>query len=524
MAAIEVMEQDRIELTRLKLQARLDASKTQTERNRLGQYATPSELAMQIMNKAKELLPAGKTIRFLDPAIGTGAFYSALLRTFPIHQLESAIGYEIDPHYAHDAKRIWSKTPLDIRVTDFTRAVPDTAKANLVICNPPYVRHHHLSKENKSYLQRTVSEMTGITMSGLAGLYCYFLCLTHIWMEEGAVAGWLIPSEFMDVNYGRKVKEYLLKNVTLLQIHRFDPNDVQFGDAYVSSAVVWFKKSAPSENHPVLFTYGGPLTKPYITKHIQLEILRREAKWTRLPVTTESKRNSRLKLSDLFTIKRGLATGSNDYFIMSAEEAANRSIPEQFLQPILPSPRYLSVDEVKANSQGIPLIDRPLFILSCDMSEAEIRNSHPALWEYLQIGIHKGVSKRYLCQHRSPWYTQEDRPAAPILCTYMGRSDSANDSPFRFILNHSKATAANAYLMLYPNSLLLRSIAGRQEQLRALWLALRQIKPGDLIGEGRVYGGGLYKVEPKELSNTPADSILTALPELLHAQQPALPF
>ena len=45
----------------------------------------------------------------------------------------------------------------------------------------------------------------------------------------------------MDVNYGKAVKHYLLSRVTLLHIHRFDPNDVQFADALVSSAVVWFR-------------------------------------------------------------------------------------------------------------------------------------------------------------------------------------------------------------------------------------------------------------------------------------------
>jgi adenine-specific DNA-methyltransferase len=34
----------------------------------------------------------------------------------------------------------------------------------------------------------------------------------------------LIPSEFMDVKYGGPLKQYLLDKVTLLRIHRFDPN------------------------------------------------------------------------------------------------------------------------------------------------------------------------------------------------------------------------------------------------------------------------------------------------------------
>ena len=32
-------------------------------------------------------------------------------------------------------------------------------------------------------------------ISGLAGLYCYFLLLCHDWMEDQGLAIWLIPSE-----------------------------------------------------------------------------------------------------------------------------------------------------------------------------------------------------------------------------------------------------------------------------------------------------------------------------------------
>ena len=43
---------DSIEKQRLALQAELDAEKTQAERNRLGQFATPSALAVDILNYA----------------------------------------------------------------------------------------------------------------------------------------------------------------------------------------------------------------------------------------------------------------------------------------------------------------------------------------------------------------------------------------------------------------------------------------------------------------------------------------
>jgi adenine-specific DNA-methyltransferase len=37
---------------------------------------------------------------------------------------------------------------------------------------------------------------------------------------------------------------------------------------------------------------------------------------------------------------------------------------------------------------------------------------------------------------------------------------------------------------------------------------LQRITPAQLVSEGRVYGGGLHKVEPKELAQIPARTVL----------------
>jgi hypothetical protein len=50
------------------------------------------------------------------------------------------------------------------------------------------------------------------------------------------------------------------------------------------------------------------------------------------------------------------------------------------------------------------------------------------------------------------------------------------------------------------------------EITRAIWEALSSITSESLIGHGRTYGGGLHKLEPKELGGLPADVILNALP------------
>ena len=502
---------DSLEKQRLTLQSQLEAAKTQAERNRLGQFATPPTLAFDILKYASRFFSKREAIHFLDPAIGSGAFYSALRNVFPQEQLVEALGFEIDPDYAKAAKRLWGNSRLIIKHADFTNEEP-MPRFNLLICNPPYVRHHHLQSSDKARLQFHTTQTSGMKLSGLAGLYCYFLGLSRAWMAEDGLAGWLIPSEFMDVNYGRSVKHYLLNNVTLLHIHRFDPKGSQFSDALVSSAVVWFRKSVPPEGHVVTFTFGGTLLNPKLVRTVPVEALAHESKWSRFPMEDIRPNHSIPTMSDFFQIKRGIATGNNKYFILKAEDIAARSLPFEMFQPILPSPRYIQDDEINVNADGLPLLQCQLFVLDSHLSEAQIKERFPALFKYLQEGKARGVPDRYICRNRTPWYAQENRSPAPIVCTYLGRSDSKRGRPFRFILNKSKATVANVYLAMYPKPVLASRIKAEPMLIRRIWEILNKMTPGQLLGEGRVYGGGLHKLEPHELGRVDATAISQLIP------------
>jgi adenine-specific DNA-methyltransferase len=502
-----------IETRRLDLQEELDASKTQRERNRMGQFATPTLLASDILAYARTLLPANEPIRFLDPAFGTGSFYAALLRHFPAKRIRGAMGIEIDPHYGRPARRFWRDHPLEIKLGDFTALKSPADAFNLLICNPPYVRHHHIGTEQKQRLQTMAAASCGVRIAGLAGLYCYFLGLAHAWLANDGVAGWLIPSEFMDVNYGGPVKRYLLNHVELLRVHRFDPNEVQFDDALVSSAVVWFRKHQPSLKHEVEFSFGGTLAAPKHLRCIAATALQHATKWTSLATAGLKAEKLGPRLSDFFSVKRGLATGDNSFFILSREEIERHSLPLQFFTPILPGPRHLPTDVIEANEDGTPKLERLRFLLDCNLREDEIQQLHPALWDYLQTGKPQ-VAKTYLCSRRRPWYAQEKRPAAPFICTYMGRGLAKRTKPFRFILNRSRATAANVYLLLYPKPPLAKALVDDPDLSDRIWKFLNSISPEALLSEGRVYGGGLYKMEPKELANVPADTIAALFPTL----------
>ena len=184
---------------------------------------------------------------------------------------------------------------------------------------------------------------TGLRLSGLAGLYCYFILSAHAWMADNGLAVWLIPSEFMDVNYGDQIKRYLTDQVTLLHIHRFCPSDVQFGDALVSSAIVVFENRKPQHDHKATFSFGGTLTNPAQSKTVVLDELRDTKKWTSLPHRAgvgNGRATKGVVLGDLFAVKRGIATGDNSFFIVPKKECRHLGIPlacaSDIAQPSVP--------------------------------------------------------------------------------------------------------------------------------------------------------------------------------------------
>jgi hypothetical protein len=498
-----------IEERRLKEQGRLDALKTAAERNRWGQFATPPELALSIARYACGLI-GDAPVRFLDPAVGTGSFYSALCHVSPPQSIAAAAGIELDPLFAKTVAALWGARGLKITKGDFTRHHPPEQRFNLVLTNPPYVRHHHLSSGDKDRLRAKLGQSLHLEISGLAGLYCYFLLLCHDWMEDGALAVWLIPSEFMDVNYGATVRRYLTERVTLLRIHRFCPTDVQFADALVSSAVVIFRKAPPPADHAVCFSFAGSIERPKSEALVPLDMLRRSRKWTQFPASTAVEDTGELTLGDIFSIKRGLATGANDFFILTEADIKNWRIPCPFVKPILPGPRYLTEDVVGAMHGGLPRVSPQLYLLDCNEPEEKIEATWPRFYEYLQQGKEQNIHGSYLASRRAPWYSQEQRPPAPFLCTYMGRSRNGKH-PFRFIWNRSQATAHNVYLMLYPKGPLRHALNKCPGLEARVFEALQRITPAQVLSEGRVYGGGLHKVEPNELAQIPARVVLDAI-------------
>jgi hypothetical protein len=267
--------------------------------------------------------------------------------------------------------------------------------------------------------------------------------------------------------------------------------------------------------HKPLFYFSG-VYPPTNESLIDVAFDGFEQKWTLRParkVDVDATAETRC-IGDLFQIRRGIATGNNEFFLVNNETIRTFSIPPKFLLPILPSPRYLKTSTVERLDNGEPALSPATYLLCCDQPPDVVQNEFPGLWRYLQVGMEREIDKGYLCANRDVWYYQEKRAPAPILITYMGRQREETSSPVRFILNYSNAVATNVYLNLYPKPYLAALLRDDSSRLVELYQLLQKISVASIISGGREYGGGLHKVEPKEL----AAIELTPLPQWLGNQ------
>lgn len=478
------------------LQTTLDSNKNPRERNKLGQFSTPYHLARQIC-EYMIALTGNKIESFLEPSIGTGVFYSALSE---IADIRRAVGYEIDSYYFNPTKELWHNYGIELINQDFLEVNPNE-KFSLIIANPPYSRHHHISPDTKTKLSERLKKLYNVNLSGLAGMHIYFAMLSTQWLNDGGYSCWLIPTEFLTVNYGIEFKKFLLNHVDLISIHSYDNSDVQFNDALVSSTILVFRKSKNKSRY-VTFSWGADINKPYQTVKINKSELNPNDKWNKEFLLHKNKyHDSNITIGSFFNIKRGVATGDNSFFIINNDIRLKYDIPKTVLTPLIPPPRKLRTTiytEEDLSSDG-------LYLITCHESLDVIKEKYEGLYNYIEKGLRDGVNLRANCKNRNPWYGLEKRTTPPILVSYMGRNNNGLNLPIKFILNQTNVIATNSYLCLYIKDEYKYNL--NDETYKAIWNTLTSIPKEVLIAHGRMYGGGLLKWEPKELASIPCPDL-----------------
>jgi adenine-specific DNA-methyltransferase len=462
-------------------------------------FLTPPEVAYDMAAAVVPMLPAGRDVVFGDPAVGPGIFFAAMRQLVELPP-GSSTGVEINPARAEATARRWGRAGLRVVVGDFLTQLPSGKLWTAMLANPPYVRHQHIDRP-LGWLRRALESRVGIQVDGRSDLYVYFVLSAHDWLAPNGVASWLLPAEFIATGYGRALRDYFTSKVQIRRLHIYDGDSPLFDNARISSAIVIYEMTPAVAERPVEISHGGTIQNPTDSRIESTQRLRESAKWT-WAALAGSQVIPEHTLGEFFTIKRGIATGANSYFVLDDAKVDQLDIPRKWIRPLLPRARTLSSTVVLGDESGDPLVEGRRWLIDTDAPLDEIQATSPRLAEYLKL-IEREVGTRTLVRQRRPIYKQETRGVSPFFFLYMAKADL--DGTRRFIWNRSEAVVLNNYLGLVPNRALLDRVGDDSEAFARVHTALGRISADEFQRNGRTYVSGLLKLEPRELAQVAFD-------------------
>ncbi len=450
------------------------ALRTPRQRRRLGATYTPAPIIGAMVAWAHG---AAAPVRVVDPGAGSGRFVREAARVFPGARL---IAVDVDPLAALMCRANFAVLGLadraEVRLGDYRRLrLPAVAGPTLFVGNPPYVRHHDVDPRWKRWLADT-AQRRGFRASRLAGLHVHFFLATLQRARPGDVGAFITAGEWLDVNYGRLVRELLVGPLGLIRLDLLDPRARAFDDAQTTAAIACFRVGSAA---PTVRVRGvdrpeclGALTGG---RSVRRDELGAASRWS--VVGRRRDRTDRVELGELCRVHRGQVTGANAVWIAGPDTPP---LPVALLHPTITRARELfAAGAVLASADHL----RRVVDLPADL-DAVNADTRAAIDRFLAWARAAGAHQRYIARHRAPWWSVRLRAPAPILATYMARRPPA------FVRNLAGARHINIAHGLYPREPM---SAARLDALA------RYLSSSVSTDDGRTYAGGLTKFEPREM-------------------------
>lgn len=459
-----------------------------------GQFWTPDWVAEAMV----AYVVSGGCEEVFDPAVGAGVFFKAA-RTISRETGRDfgLAGTEVDPQALEQAKGsgLSDEDLSGVVLADFVLS-PPRKTLHAVVCNPPYIRHHRLSKEVKGRLRRLCLDVTGTVLDGRAGYHVYFLLRALHLLAEGGRLAFIMPADTCEGIFSAKLWNWIAGNYRLDAVVTFTPDASPFPGVDTNAVIFFIRNSRPSEQF-FWARCGEAHTdqlKTWVATGFReagagLSVCRRnlsEGLSTGLSRPPAGAEPADPVLGEFAKVMRGIATGANEFFFLTTERARELRLPAEYLLPAIGRTRNVSGDVLDSESlEALDAAGKPTLLFSPDGTPIE--SFPPAMREYLRQGEKLGLPERSLIATRRPWYKMERRAAPPFLFAYLGRRNA------RFIRNLAGAIPLTGFLCVYP-------LRNDPTFINQLWGILKHpdtVKNLSLVGKS--YGSGAIKVEPRSL-------------------------
>jgi adenine-specific DNA methylase len=376
---------------------------------------------------------------------------------------------------------------------------------DILIGNPPYVSLHNMAskqKESASLLQNC----QGITVDKRASLWAYFLVHGLTFLNEGGRLCLVLPGSLIQTDYGKKLLHQLSAHFTRI--------------AVLSIAERYFRRVGADESTEILLCEGwrkgaakngievasvndtnackekiaewqkGSWSGPQLNGQAASHLINSSGDKI---LKTWSKRSSVKDLSSFVTIRIGVVTGANKFFILSEKSSKELGLPTKALKFILTKAKLSKGLFLKpSDSRRTKRQGQRCLLINTSKAPGDKR-----LLKYLNTFPKSKIKKNKTFEKQKIWHRPILGKIPDGFLTYMN-----HHSP-RLFLNGISANSTNTIHRIY-----FKKGSSRLQRLLVAIAFNSTLSQLSAELEGRVYGSGVLKHEPSEAKN-----ILLVIPQ-----------
>jgi len=335
---------------------------------------------------------------------------------------------------------------------------------NAVVGNPPYTRQEEISEispDDAAYKESLIENSLYFhgkkiaTISKRAGIHAYFFVHGTKFLAEGGYFGFIVSNSWLDVDYGKGLQEFFLKNYKIIAIIE-SKVERWFEQADINTCIVILQKCSSNQerdDHLARFVYlkrplrdfippAQDLWEKQLDRLNQIDKLKRTilahndfyenkelrilskcqrdlweegydlereeyvgAKWGKYLRAPEifhkcinSERVIQIKNCKNIRVKRGLRPGDTAYFYLSDNEIQKHNLESEYTSPILRSPQNLP-KKIFINDDYLSFR-----VLDVQISKDQLKDKAKNIFKYIERGEKKEINKKNI-HSINYWYS-----------------------------------------------------------------------------------------------------------------------
>ncbi len=446
-----------------------------------GVYHTPNELARFI---ASISIKKANT-RTLDPCYGEGSLLLAAqerMKNLGCNKIsENVFGFDIihPPPAILDHLSLAVESGNLVQRDFFCQNRDDVKNFDLVLMNPPFVRHHLLPKMTQDNLRRTIEKIYELPRK--SDLWAYFIVYaTNFVRPNGSLAA-ILPWTFLHADYAKHVRIFLLEkfgsiNVFIIGRRLFEGTEER--------VIVLLANEFGHNSSNISVSHSLDIPCLPVHWHFLAKDTWIDTPWNALtsneaPIVLSSATRyyGFEPLGRFAKIRIGTVTGANGFFTLERRKAEAMNLPGDVLVPIAKRSNQLDrfIVSTKDRIHDVMLLIPEDYVLPRKLKS------------YIAEGQGRGLNNRYHTGKRAKWYCVNKETAPDAFLPYMTK-----EVPF-LAMNPERCLSTNTIHGLYFAD----TVCAEMKQ----WIQMSMLtSPSQLSIEmsARTYGGGVLKIEPSD--------------------------